>query len=184
MPSSNIYQRRSISAGISRSLNTAAIKGRIDSCDIVQLFRNEALEAGYILNILYNLDKLTEMKGQQSNTESQDIEHVFMDTFWNEINKFRIKESDEGVTESFDTSKTPENIDSQPDSVSVFVPKTSDQRDSLLPNLLGEMDALLSMGLEQYASSTRDEGAIDSEEDDKILGLDDDPSNCYNLYEK
>lgn len=43
------------------------------------------------MNILYNLNKLTEMKGEQIN-EIQDIEVVFMNSFWEEVNKFHIEE--------------------------------------------------------------------------------------------
>ncbi|XP_031634279.1 gamma-tubulin complex component 5-like isoform X2 [Contarinia nasturtii] len=173
--SSNIYQRRSISAGISRSLDAAAIKNRIVTCEIVSLFCEESLEAGYILNILYNLNKLSEMKGQQVNQETQDIEEVFMNNFWEEVNKFHIEEGNESDGIDTQGEEVTEQIDSAA-SISMTLDET--EGNSLLSTeLLGDMDALLSMAFEQYAANTttQHESAVDINEE---------PNNCYKLYEK
>lgn len=156
---SNTYQRRSISAGISRSLDAATIKERIDSCKIVNLFRDQSLDAGYILNILYSLNKLTEMKAkeQQLNSESQDIEAEFMQKFWKEAEKFNIENS----TESKDT-----NI--QADSI-------MDEEDGAASIFSGNMDALLSMAFDSYTSNIKN----DTEDDSSMTT---DSFNCYEIY--
>lgn len=132
--SSSVYKRRSISAGVSRSLDVASIKNRIDNCKIINLFRNESLEAGYILNILYNLDKMTEMKmeDQQLNDETSlpsNIEQLFMNSFWEAINKFQIH-------------KTSVEIDVQANT-------TTNESVAIKEDLDTEMDALLSMAFSQ-----------------------------------
>lgn len=167
--SANIYRRRSISSGISRSLDAATIKKRIENCEIVTLLRDESLEAGYILNILYSLDKLPEMKGQHSNCESQDMEILFMRNFWEEINKFQIREaleieSEENVPAA--SMKPSDEVDGgQEDDCSVLCSDTN-----------GQMDTLLSMVFDQYASSTKSY-PISKPPDDVSM-------DCYRLYKK
>lgn len=171
--SSNPYQRRSISAGISRSLDAASIKSRIDTCEIVNLFRAESLEAGYILNILYNLDKLTEMKGQQSSAESQDIEEVFMNSFWKEVNKFHIEETDEdAVLVEKSESIAPTSL-----SLDLSHNDESEGRSLLSTDLMGEMDALLSMAFEQCAT-------YETNNLDTVVENEEEANNCYKVFEK
>lgn len=167
--SSNIYSRRSISDGISRSLDVARIKERIDSCKIIHIFRDESLEAGYILNILYCLDKLTEMKtkGQQLNTESRGIEEVFMKSFWEEVEKFRMDkhiESDEISTHVISNEKD--------------APIIEDDRSLLSNDLSGDMDALLSMAFDQLETTTNN-----CKDDDSSL-VDQQPLGCYEVFQR
>lgn len=147
--SSNIYQRRSISAGISRSLDAPNIKERIDSCKIVNLFRDLSLDAGYILNILYSLDKLSEMKAneQQTNGESQDIEQEFMQKFWMEASKFDVRNS----TESIET-----NVQTAVDVPSIVDGDDIEEDLNSIPNNFGSnLDTLLSMAFDSYSSKIR-----------------------------
>lgn len=180
--SSNPYKRRSISAGISRALDAKSIKSLIDDCEIVNLFRAESLEAGYILNILYNLDKLTEMKGQQSNDESQNIEEVFMNSFWEEINKFRVDESDgndEDIAQIGNPSGEISSVTHTPNILSLDLSHSEGREESsmLSNDLMGEMDALLSMAFEQYATDT-------THQIDTVADIDEESFNCHKLYER
>lgn len=158
--SPNTYQVRSIADGVSRSLNTASIEKRVDECEIIKLFRDESLEAGYILNILYNLDKLTEMKAEQSIDTFKDIEKEFMNSFWEEIEKFKSVEPEEEEGACALPDKTGESTSAKP---------KGDENNFLLQDLTGEADALLSMAFAQYASHA--EGITDDSsngEDDLI----------------
>lgn len=180
--SSNPYKRRSISAGISRALDAKSIKSRIDSCEIVNLFRAESLEAGYILNILYNLDKLTELKGEQSNDESQNIEEEFMNSFWEEVNKFRVDNSEGNDEDSGQVENPSAEISSvahTPNILSLDLSQSDGREESsMLSNeLMGEMDALLSMAFEQYATDT-------THQIDPVTDIDEEPFNCHRLYER
>lgn len=179
--SSNPYKRRSISAGISRSLDAASIKSRIGACDIVNLFRAESLEAGYILNILYNLDKLTEMKGQQSHEELQDIGVVFMNSFWEEVNKFHVEdcdENDEDSAQAENSSGEAQSVATTPNLSLDLINSDGREDTSLLSNdLMGEMDALLSMAFEQYATET-------THQIDPVVEIEEESFNCHQLYEK
>lgn len=164
----NIYQRRSISAGISRFLNAAAIKERIDSCKIVILFRDLSLNAGYILNILYNLDKLSEMKAKehQSNGPTQNIEQEFIQKFWNDVSKFSIESEVESIeTVASQTCGTPnvDDFDAGEDS-------------SVISNNFGSnLDTLLSMAFDSYTSNIKSGTNCDA-------SIDEHSFNCYEIY--
>lgn len=145
--SSNPYQVRSIADGVSRSLNAERIENLIENCDIIKLFRAESLEAGYILDILYNLDKLHDMKSEQPVDHLQEIETDFMTIFWEEISKFKTEEpTEEGAC------ALPKDAE---ESKSIQFEKQHDTN-FLLQDLTGESDALLSMAFEEYVSNTND----------------------------
>lgn len=177
----------------------------------MSLFREEGMEAGYILNILYNLDKLSEMKAQQTNVDCQDIEEAFMNSFWEEINKFHAIEPLEGVIgaiEHIDLSGCAANVQNNAkdeNGVNIVKPnqpekwnatKSSDEEETLLSKeLMGGMDALLAMVFDQYASNTKVESAIagsstvggsceDGKAEDSLFEIDENPTNCYNLYKR
>lgn len=162
----NIYQRRSISAGISRFLNAAAIKERIDNCKIVSLFRDLSLDAGYILNILYNLDKLSEMKAkeQQSNGPSQNIEQEFMQNFWKDVSKFSIDNEVESI----------ETIASH----TCGIPNVDDfdvENSSVISNDFGSnLDTLLSMVFDSYTSNIKSGTKCDA-------SIEENSFNCYDI---
>lgn len=164
----NIYQRRSISAGISRSLNASAIKERIDSCKAVNLFRDLSLDAGYILNILYNLDKLSEMKAkeQKLNGPSQNIEQEFMQKFWKDVGKFSIKrrvESIETITSQICDTPNVDDVDVGEDP-------------SVNSNDFGSnLDTLLSMAFDAYTSTIKSGAKCDASIAEWSF-------NCYEIY--
>lgn len=111
------------------------------------------------------------MKGQQSSAESQSIEEVFMNSFWEEINKFHINELDEEAV-------TVENSDSVvPTSLSLDLSQNdeSESRSLLSSDLIGEMDALLSMAFEQCDTTNH----IDT-----VVEIDLEPTNCFKVFEK
>lgn len=165
--SSNTYQRRSISAGISRSLDAAAIKERIDNCKIVSLFRDLSLDAGYILDILYNLDKLSEMKAkeQQSNGPSQDIEREFMQKFWKDVSKFSVEDTAENIQ-----SDAPRSIDTP--NIDIHVDKDS----NAISNDFGSnLDTLLSMAFDSYSSNIKGGTKCDT-------SIVEHSFNCYEIY--
>lgn len=166
---SNIYQRRSISAGISRFLDAASIKQRIDGCKIVNLFRDQSLDAGYILNILYSLDKLTEMKAteQQLNGESQNIEEEFMQNFWKEVSKFDVKNSAE-IVETNAQTVGESNIDGNQE----------DDLNSMSNDFGGNLDALLSMAFDSYTSNIKNSTTCSS-----MIAVEH-SFNCYEIYTK
>lgn len=63
---------------------------------MITLFSQESLEAGYLLNILYNLDKLTDMKQQLSlNEDSNSLYEAFLGDVLKELAKFDRKLVDE-----------------------------------------------------------------------------------------
>lgn len=162
---SNIYQRRSISAGISRLLDAASVKKRIDGCKIVNLFRDQSLDAGYILNILHSLDKLTEMKAkeQQLNGESQNIIDEFMQSFWKDINKFVV----EGSANIYETN---DKTGIEP------VVGGREEADSSSPFFhRGNMDALLSMAFDSYTSDIKK-----NTKDNSLIA--ENSINCYEVY--
>lgn len=170
--SSIIYRRRSISAGISRSLNVKKIKERIDQCKIVSLFRDESLEAGYILNILYNLDKISDMKMEerQLNNDTTDMEELFMMSFWEEIQKFRIERT--GQDDQIDETKSESIIEHQ-------LPTTTSEPKSIQSDEFSEMDTLLSMAFNQCIAieETNDSHSTCSLSDQP-------PTNCFDIYER
>lgn len=160
----------------------------------MNLFREEALEAGYILNILYNLDKLTEMKEEQASAESEAIEDCFMNSFWEEVNKFHVEEPKEvttpdangEVTERSASGESSSIDDECNQSMKSNALRTSDGTESLLFNeMMSGMDALLSMAFEEYATNTKVENSCVSEdEEDAIFEINENPKNCHNLYKK
>lgn len=164
--SSNIYQRRSISAGISRVLDAASIKTRIDGCEIVNLFRDLSLDAGYILNILYNLDKLSEMKAteQHSNGESQDIEQEFMQKFWSEASKFAMPHSVESIETNAATVDV-RNVGGN----------AEEDLTSISHDFGSNLDTLLSMAFDSYTSNIENGTKCNSS-----TGAD--SFNCYETY--
>lgn len=169
--SSTLYQSRAIADGVSRSLDAASIEQLIQNCGIINLFRAESLEAGYILNILYNLDKMSDMKSEQSIDDLGDIETAFMNSFWEEIQKFR-NEPEEGAC------AIPENAAKE-----IKPPKCEKQVDNsfLLQDLIGESDALLSMAFEQYISNTNDIAEQQAELSSDYV---DDPINCHKIAKR
>lgn len=162
---SSIYQRRSISAGISRLLDAASVKKRIDGCKIVGLFRDQSLDAGYILNILYSLHKLTEMraKEQQLNGESLDIEEEFMQSFWKEVNKFDMGNA--AVNETNEKIGVESNVDCNKE----------DDSSSLFNEFSGNMDALLSMAIDSYTSNIENSTKDNTSTAENSI-------NCYEIY--
>lgn len=169
--SSNVYQCRSIADGISRALDTAIIKERIDSCEIITLLRDEALEAGYILNILHNLDKLTEMKGRQSADETQNIEDVFMNTFLEEISQFHI----DGAME------TEVRVEPLKPAICITAP-TGEHASLVNKELSGDADALLSMAFEQFISHSDEDGENCQQQNVKEHA--EGANNCYELFKR
>lgn len=164
---SNIYQRRSISAGISRFLDAASIKERIDGCKIVNLFRDQSLDAGYILNILYSLDKLTEMKAkeQQLNGESQNIEEEFMQNFWKEVSKFDMTDSTEIIETNAQSKVGESNVDGNKE----------DNLNSISNDFGGNLDALLSMAFDSYTPNIQNTTKCNSLIAEHSF-------NCYEIY--
>lgn len=170
--SSNPYQVRSIADGVSRSLDAERIGNLIENCDIIKLFRAESLEAGYILDILYNLDKVHDMKSEQPADHLQEIEIDFMKSFWEEISKFKIEEP------------TEEGACALPKNAAEIKPiQIEKQHDTnfLLQDLTGESDALLSMAFEEYVSNTNDIEQHDilnsPNDDDEII-------DCYKISKR
>lgn len=61
----------------------------ITECEFLQLLREQSLEARYILKILYNLDKLTDMKQQLTYIKhSDELYKAFLSHIFKELSKF------------------------------------------------------------------------------------------------
>lgn len=147
-------------------MDVARIKERIDRCKIVNLFRNESLEAGYILNILYNLDKMMEMKKaeRESGNASFDIGKSFMSSFWEEIEKFRIENPTQN--QASNNENTESSAEGNP-------PEEPNEDIHNQCEELNEMDALLSIAfnrctiresnnMNQLSNSLPDQSLINS----------------------
>lgn len=119
------------------------------------------------------------MKGQQSNGESRDIEEVFMNSFWEEVNKFHIE--DDVDEESVSVERSRQDTDSVMGTPSLSLDfsqsDTREERSLLSSDLMGEMDALLSMAFEQYATDT-------TQTVDPVAEIEEESINCHRLYEK
>lgn len=148
-------------------LDAASIKERIDSCKIVNLFHDLSLDAGYILSILYNLDKLSEMKSkeeQQSSGESQDIEQEFMQKFWKEISKFDVDHSAESIETNAQTVEL-QNVDGN----------VEEDVKSMSNDFGSNLDTLLSMAFDSYTSNIKNGTKCDSTIVEKSF-------DCYETY--
>lgn len=126
---------------------------------------------------------MTEMKGHQSIGESNEIEEVFMNSFWEEVNKFHVEESDENDEKGVLVEKprqAPVSVSTTPTSNLNLDLSNNDEREEnslLSTDLMGEMDALLSMAFEQYATDT-------THHIDTVVEIDEESNNCHKLYEK
>lgn len=126
------------------------------------------------------------MKGdeQQSNNHgSHDIERIFMNNFWEEIEKFYIDETDEDAKICDETRKGSSDETKEQTELLVSMSNdanVADNQSLVLTDLLGEMDALLSMAFEKYATNTT------TTHDDNRRSVEDneEPIDCYKLYEK
>lgn len=71
------------------------ISETISNCELIEMLNKQAVEAGYIFNILYNLDKLTEMKvefkrrqNEQNTVGDDDLYMIFFHNVFSELGKF------------------------------------------------------------------------------------------------
>lgn len=100
-PTGNIYKVKAITSnnGVSESVIET-----IRSCKLLQMLSNQSLEAGYIINILYNLDKLSEMRQQELADQTNDFYGLFLTNVFTELEKFnkRFVIVDEAESEPLD----------------------------------------------------------------------------------
>lgn len=84
-PTGNIYKVKAISSndGLPES-----VLETIRSCKLLQMLSDHSLEAGYIINILYNLDKLSEMRLQELVEQTNDSYDTFLANVFAELEKF------------------------------------------------------------------------------------------------
>lgn len=149
----NSYQLRSLPS------NTPSnIQNEIESCDFIKLLRTESIEMGYIMDILYNLGKITEMK-EVSHLQYEELSERFMANLWQELNKFRV------------TSEKPETeIISINDS-------ENDSGVDYCHGLTNEADVLLCMVFEQYMMAPAQSTIQKSKQENN-------PWSCYQIYKK
>lgn len=100
-PTTNIYRAKSI--GLEDGVPETVLE-TIRSCKLLQMLSDQSLEAGYIINILYNLDKLDDMRQQQLADHSNDFYESFLSNVFTELEKFdkRLVEIDGEETQSLD----------------------------------------------------------------------------------
>lgn len=153
----NSYQLRSLPS------NTPAnVQNKIESCDFIKLLRTESIEMGYIMNILYNLGKLTEMK-EVSHLQYEELSERFMANLWQELNKFRVN-CEKPETEVI-------NIKDSGNDIGV-------DKNDYCHGLTNEADALLCMVFEQYMMTPNQLTDIKENKQENSLW------SCYQIYEK
>lgn len=94
-PTQNIYRVKAIG---SDDGNAKHVLETIRSCRLLQMMSDQSLEAGYIINILYNLDKLNDMRQQQLCDHTSDLYESFVTNVFDELKKFdkRLVTSEDG----------------------------------------------------------------------------------------
>lgn len=115
------------------------------------------------------------MKGEQLIYQSQDMEEVFMKSFWEEVNKFHVNEFDENDEDGAQAKEV--NCLTPSISLNTSVNDETNSNSLVSTELLGDMDALLSIAFEQYVTNT-------TNYQDTTTEIDEDPNNCYKLYER
>lgn len=113
------------------------------------------------------MDKLTEMKAkeQQLNGDSQDIEKEFMQSFWEEINKFHMDSA----------ANQDETNENQPSTEPIHNANKVDDLNSLFNDFSGNMDALLSMAFDSYTTITSDNSFEQTKHAENSI-------DCYGIY--
>lgn len=120
------------------------------------------------------------MKGQQSNGESRDVEEVFMNSFWEEVNKFRVEESDDDdESGQIETPRLEAGSVVETPNFSLDLSRNDEveEKSFLSGDMMGEMDALLSMAFEQYVTDT-------TQDSGPVIEIDEESTNCHRFYEK
>lgn len=170
----------------------AVIRDRIKDSEIIQLLSGESIEAGYILNILYNLDKLSEMKEQQFDSlQTGEFCEIFNGSFWTEVNKFDKKlvpvydeEEDEGaVVDENDVSA--DNMEAShtesSDYVSIFGKGDLDDKDinnQWFQDAVGDSNPLLCMVFEQCMIN-----GVENNDGDKANEVSSE-MDCFGIYKR
>lgn len=85
-PTTSIYKEKSIS--LNDDGVTEKVLETIRSCKLLQLLSDQSLEAGYIINILYSLDKLGDMQQHQLTDHTNDFYDSFISKVMDEMEKF------------------------------------------------------------------------------------------------
>lgn len=145
---------RTIPEAVSQS-----IRETIADCELIKLIRNQSMEAGYIMNILYNLGKLSEMK-EVSQHEYEDLGELFMRNVFLELNKFRTNASGE--------SRVTENK-----------AQIGADRNDFYQELTSEADSLLCMVFEQYMTPPSDIQERKEEETTDEMAW-----SCYQIFRR
>lgn len=101
-------------------------------------------------------------KGQQPNGELQDIEADFIQSFWNEANKFHM----ENLAESNETN-------TQTDGESNIIKE--DDFGLIFNDFSGNMDALLAMAFDSYTSNI-------TNNTENNMAIVDNSFKCYEIY--
>lgn len=84
-PTANIYNKKSLSLANGVPEN---VLETIRSCKLLQMLSDQSLEAGYIINILYNLDKLSDMRQQQLTDQTNHFYESFLVNVFTELERF------------------------------------------------------------------------------------------------
>lgn len=111
-PTANIYRLKSINSndGVSEQ-----VLETIRSCELLQMLSNQSLEAGYIINILYNLDKLGDMRQCQFADQENDFYESFLANVFTELEKFDkrlvVTVDEEGTQPSVEGSESTEKVE-------------------------------------------------------------------------
>lgn len=153
----NCYQLRSLPSDTPPN-----IQKKIESCDFIKLLRSESIEMGYIMNILYNLGKITEMK-EFSHLQYEELSEQFMANVWQELNKFRLTSEQPPQTEIINIKKSEND--------------TEVDKNDYCHGLTNESDALLCMVFEQYMMTPVQKTIEENK-------LENNSWSCYQIYKK
>lgn len=173
-PTTNIYRAKPIvlDDGVPKQ-----VLETIRSCKLLRLMSKQSLEAGYIINILYNLDKLSDMRLYQIVDDSNNFYGSFLSNVFHELEKFDKRlvvigdeyDTRERVGESEETDATGEQATAP----------TASKAEAFRFDFGIDCNPLLAMVFEQYA-----ENALQLERNDAVETATDLSTACEKNFER
>lgn len=173
-PTTSIYRVKSISLndGVSEM-----VLETIRSCKLLQMLSDRSLEAGYIINILYNLDKLSDMRQQQLPDQTHDFYDSFLANVFGELEKFDRRLVLIDGDESPPFAEEPSVAETLSEEATV---SETSKKDSFYYNFAIDSNPLLAMVFEQTIQNAIQLKRNDVTEDDST----DRNNSCRGIYKR